>query len=415
MFGSWAALPPEVNSFRLTFGPGGAATGAAPMLATAAAYTQVATGIRTAALGAQQHLEELMVTWRGAAATQAQMAFFQHLTWMHQNAALLDIAAIRATAQGAAYLAALAAMPPFPVVMANRATTAALVATNTMGQNTAPIAVSEAAYLTMWTLAANTMYAYAAQTAQNVVVPAPAPAPMIAGGPGAGPLNMTGALNELPQASLPGHAAPGSTDILPGNGSQTPTHPGTTPGGGESPGGNPNPSPGDQAVPTPDTPTDFEAPTDLATPAESAGLGSDTIDSLNEPGFYGASPNSATLAALQGGGPIGAIGMTTGGFNALPGTATGFRMPGNWAPSTGTPFSLATTPSSSVAPVAAAPRATSAPIAQSRRRTDESTERRVFAPGETVDVPELADAMPIGVIEYSDDETDAVSLVSNTR
>ena len=55
-------------------------------------------------------------------------------------------------------------MPP-PIIAANRALLAALVATNIFGQNTPAIAATEAHYLEMWAQDAAAMYAYAGSSA----------------------------------------------------------------------------------------------------------------------------------------------------------------------------------------------------------------------------------------------------------
>ncbi len=65
----------------------------------------------------------------------------------------------------AAYETAFAATVPPPVIAANRALLATLVATNMLGQNTPAIAATEAHYMEMWAQDAAAMYAYAASSA----------------------------------------------------------------------------------------------------------------------------------------------------------------------------------------------------------------------------------------------------------
>jgi PPE-repeat protein len=55
-------------------------------------------------------------------------------------------------------------VPP-PVIAANRALLAALVATNIVGQNTPAIATTEAQYAEMWAQDASAMYGYAGSSA----------------------------------------------------------------------------------------------------------------------------------------------------------------------------------------------------------------------------------------------------------
>ena len=77
---------------------------------------------------------------RGCAAAQ------QNIDWLNTTSVQLQEAAAKATASAAAYEAAFSATIPPPVVYANRAQLAALVATNILGQNTPAIAANEAMY-----------------------------------------------------------------------------------------------------------------------------------------------------------------------------------------------------------------------------------------------------------------------------
>jgi PPE-repeat protein len=82
-------------------------------------------------------------------------------------------------ASAAAYETAFAMTVPPPVIAANRAQLAALVATNILGQNTPAIAATEAHYGEMWAQDAAAMYGYAASSAATSKLPtvtAPAPA-----------------------------------------------------------------------------------------------------------------------------------------------------------------------------------------------------------------------------------------------
>ena len=62
----------------------------------------------------------------------------------------MEEAAAKASASAAAYEVAFTASIPPPVVFANRAQLAALVATNILGQNTPAIAANEAMYGEFW-------------------------------------------------------------------------------------------------------------------------------------------------------------------------------------------------------------------------------------------------------------------------
>ena len=66
--------------------------------------------------------------------------------WLNTTSVQLQEAAAKATASAAAYETAFSATIPPPVISANRAKLAALVATNILGQNTPAIAANEALY-----------------------------------------------------------------------------------------------------------------------------------------------------------------------------------------------------------------------------------------------------------------------------
>jgi PPE-repeat protein len=76
-----------------------------------------------------------------------------------------ELTASQAYAAAAAYEAAFAATIPPPVIEANRALLAALVATNFLGQNTPAIMATEALYAEFWAQDAAAMYSYAGNAA----------------------------------------------------------------------------------------------------------------------------------------------------------------------------------------------------------------------------------------------------------
>jgi PPE-repeat protein len=88
-----------------------------------------------------------------------------YMTWLNTTAAAAEQAASQAMASAAAYQAAFAMTVPPPVIAANRAQLAALVATNFLGQNTPAIAANEAHYGEMWAQDATAMYGYAGSSA----------------------------------------------------------------------------------------------------------------------------------------------------------------------------------------------------------------------------------------------------------
>jgi PPE-repeat protein len=125
---------------------------------------------------------------------------------METTAGQLQQAATQAMASAAAYETAFAMTVPPPVIAANRAQLATLVATNILGQNTPAIAATEAHYGEMWAQDAAAMYGYAASSAAAAklpVVTSPAPTTSLAGVPGQAAA-VTGASTGNTQAGLQG-------------------------------------------------------------------------------------------------------------------------------------------------------------------------------------------------------------------
>jgi PPE-repeat protein len=196
----FGALPPEINSTRMYTGPG-----AGPMMAAAAAWNNLAAELNITAVGCQSVISALTDDeWRGPSAAAMATAAAPYLGWMHTTAAAAQHAANQAMASAAAYEAAFAMTVPPPVIAANRAALAALVATNFLGQNTPAIAATEAHYGEMWAQDAAAMYGYAgssagAGTLQPLTDPAPTTNP---GGLGAQTAAVTQATGT--SAGLPG-------------------------------------------------------------------------------------------------------------------------------------------------------------------------------------------------------------------
>lgn len=84
---------------------------------------------------------------------------------MSATAAQAEQTAAQAEAAAAAFDAAFAATVPPPLIAANRAQLAVLVATSILGQNTPAIAATEAQYFQMWAQDAAAMYSYAGASA----------------------------------------------------------------------------------------------------------------------------------------------------------------------------------------------------------------------------------------------------------
>jgi PPE-repeat protein len=157
----FGALPPEVNSLRMYAGPG-----SAPMLAAAAAWDQLAAELHSTA--AQYETVISILTgdeWLGSASASMEDAVTPYLAWMTMSGVQAEQAASQAVAAAGAFDSAFAMTVPPAVVAANRAQLTVLVATNVVGQNTAAIAATEAAYGEMWAQDAAAMYGYAASSA----------------------------------------------------------------------------------------------------------------------------------------------------------------------------------------------------------------------------------------------------------
>ncbi len=152
----FGALPPEINSGRIYTGPG-----SAPLLAASTAWSALASELQTTAAGYASTITELGSSWTGPSSTAAASAAAPFTTWLSSTAAQAEQTAAQAQAAVAAYEAAFAASIPPPVIEANRALLAALVATNFLGINTPAIAATEAAYAEFWAQDAGAMYAYA--------------------------------------------------------------------------------------------------------------------------------------------------------------------------------------------------------------------------------------------------------------
>jgi PPE-repeat protein len=163
----FGAFPPEVNSAKMYAGPG-----SAPMLAAATAWDGLAAELRSQADDYAAVVANLTgEAWQGSAATAMASAAAPYTKWMNTTAAQAEQTAGQAKAAAAAYEAAFGMTVPPPVIAANRAQLAALVATNVLGQNGPAIAATEAHYGQMWAQDAAAMYGYAAQSSSASRVP----------------------------------------------------------------------------------------------------------------------------------------------------------------------------------------------------------------------------------------------------
>ncbi|BBY21469.1 PPE family protein [Mycobacterium stomatepiae] len=157
----FGALPPEVNSGRMYSGPG-----PATLLAASAEWEELAAEMHLAASQCESVVAQLIgESWRGSSATAMTQAVLPYAGWVRSTAARCEDVATKATVAASAYETAYAMMVPPPVIVANRARLAALIASNLVGQNTPAIMVAEAEYSEMWAQDAAAMYSYAANSA----------------------------------------------------------------------------------------------------------------------------------------------------------------------------------------------------------------------------------------------------------
>ena len=169
----FAALPPEINSARMYAGPG-----SGPMLAAAAAWNTMAAEMRSAAASYGSVVTELTgAGWLGPSSMSMLAAATPYLAWLDGTATQAEQASGQAFSAATAYESAFAMTVPPPVIAANRAQLAMLVATNVFGQNTPAIAATETQYAEMWAQDAGAMngYASAASTASQLAPLVPPP------------------------------------------------------------------------------------------------------------------------------------------------------------------------------------------------------------------------------------------------
>jgi PPE-repeat protein len=170
----FASRPPEVNSALIYSG-----AGAGPLMAASSAFNNLSSELTSNAASYESVISQLTGSeWTGPSSEAMSAAAQPYITWLDTTSAQLRVAATQATASAAAYEAAFAASIPPPVILANRTTLAALVATNILGQNTPAIAANEAMYGEFWAQDAAAMYGYAssASAASGTLTPLTPPA-----------------------------------------------------------------------------------------------------------------------------------------------------------------------------------------------------------------------------------------------
>jgi PPE-repeat protein len=162
----FAARPPEVNSALIYSG-----AGAGPLMAASSAFNNLSSELSSNAASYESVISQLTGSeWQGPSSEAMAASAQPYIGWLNTTSGQLREAATRAMASAAAYETAFSASIPPPVIAANRATLAALVATNILGQNTPAIAANEALYGEFWAQDAAAMYGYASASAANATL-----------------------------------------------------------------------------------------------------------------------------------------------------------------------------------------------------------------------------------------------------
>jgi PPE-repeat protein len=157
----FGALPPEINSARMYSG-----YRAESMLAAAAAWVRLADDLYGSAASYQEIITTLTdEDWRGPASESMLAAVAQFMSWLRTTVAHAQDVASEARAAASAFETALAATVPPPVIEANRARLASLIAENAISHNTSAITAVESDYAEMWAQDASAMYRYAGASA----------------------------------------------------------------------------------------------------------------------------------------------------------------------------------------------------------------------------------------------------------
>src|SRR3984885_4277055 len=156
-----------------------AGAGSGSLVAAAASWETLASELGSAAASYRAVVSDLSSgAWVGPSSLSMAAAAVPYVAWMNTTAAAAEQTASQLASAIAAYEAAFSATVPPPIIAANRALLASLVATNIVGQNTPAIAAIEAQYAEMWAQDAAAMYGYAgASAAATTVTPFNPPPP----------------------------------------------------------------------------------------------------------------------------------------------------------------------------------------------------------------------------------------------
>ncbi|MEC4761788.1 PPE family protein [Mycobacterium sherrisii] len=204
----FGALPPEVNSGRMYSGPG-----PGTLLSASAGWEELAVEMHMAAGRCEAVIAELISeSWTGPSSMAMTAAILPYTAWVRDTATQCEEVATKATAAAYAYETAFAMTVPPPLIAANRARLAALVASNLIGQNTPAIMATEAEYADMWAVDAAAMYGYAANAvaASGLSAFTAPPRTAEASGPESSAQGVSAKLLQSAATTLQGMSGPGS-------------------------------------------------------------------------------------------------------------------------------------------------------------------------------------------------------------
>jgi PPE-repeat protein len=164
----FGSVPPEITSEQIYMGPGGES-----LMTGAAAWQQLASELESNAATYNSVLQQLIEVWQGPSATAMVTAALPYVWWLQDIALRTAQLGIQAQAAAAAFRVVHATVVPPLVIAANRTQWAALVATNSFGQNSPAIAANEAHYAEMWAqnVAAMSQYSASSQAATSGIMP----------------------------------------------------------------------------------------------------------------------------------------------------------------------------------------------------------------------------------------------------
>lgn len=172
----FAALPPEVISGQIYSGPGSGS-----LVNASQAWEAIAADLEQAAMGYRNQLLGLAEAWQGPSAAAMQTAMVPLVAWTTATSEQARQASVASASAAAAFEAVFAEVAPPPLIAANRAQLASLIATNILGQNAPAIAATEALYAQMWAQDVAAMVSYEVSSLGSINQLTPfSPSPQVA-------------------------------------------------------------------------------------------------------------------------------------------------------------------------------------------------------------------------------------------